>query len=278
MPIDWFTVAAQALNFGALVWLLKRFLYGPILQAVDAREKRIADELADAAAQQAQARQERETLAQKNASFEQQRKTLLDQAQTQATEQGQQWLAQAREAASAWAAKRQAMLSAQARQIDGIIRTQAQQEIFEITRKALLELADADLEQRVCEVFIRRLQDADGAVRSALTQAFKADPDAIRVRSAFALSAQARSAVEVALRDALGVQGPVQFVASPELVCGIELVGGGQKIGWNVADYLEAMSQRLAQQMRAQVEAAGEPQVPNTAPCAAATPATSAPA
>ena len=47
MPIDWFTVAAQALNFGALVWLLKRFLYGPILQAVDAREKRIADELAE---------------------------------------------------------------------------------------------------------------------------------------------------------------------------------------------------------------------------------------
>ena len=243
MPIDWFTVAAQALNFGALVWLLKRFLYGPILQAVDAREKRIADELADAAAQQAQARQERETLAQKNASFEQQRKTLLDQAEV--------------------------VIGKQRHGPIGSV---------ELSFEALLELADADLEQRVCEVFIRRLQDADGAVRSALTQAFKADPDAIRVRSAFALSAQARSAVEVALRDALGVQGPVQFVASPELVCGIELVGGGQKIGWNVADYLEAMSQRLAQQMRAQVEAAGEPQVPNTAPCAADTPATSAPA
>ena len=39
MLIDWFTVGAQALNFLVLVWLLKRFLYKPILDAVDAREK-----------------------------------------------------------------------------------------------------------------------------------------------------------------------------------------------------------------------------------------------
>jgi F-type H+-transporting ATPase subunit b len=39
MLIDWFTVAAQAINFLILVWLLKRFLYKPVLNAVDAREK-----------------------------------------------------------------------------------------------------------------------------------------------------------------------------------------------------------------------------------------------
>ena len=42
MLIDWFTVGAQALNFIILVWLLKRFLYKPMLSAIDAREKRIA--------------------------------------------------------------------------------------------------------------------------------------------------------------------------------------------------------------------------------------------
>ena len=38
MLIDWFTVVAQAANFLVLVWLLKRFLYKPILGAMDARE------------------------------------------------------------------------------------------------------------------------------------------------------------------------------------------------------------------------------------------------
>ena len=47
MLIDWFTVGAQALNFAILVWLLKRFLYKPILNAIDARESRIAAQLAD---------------------------------------------------------------------------------------------------------------------------------------------------------------------------------------------------------------------------------------
>ena len=42
MLIDWSTVIAQAINFLILVWLLKRFLYKPILQAIDERDKRIA--------------------------------------------------------------------------------------------------------------------------------------------------------------------------------------------------------------------------------------------
>jgi F-type H+-transporting ATPase subunit b len=55
MLIDWFTVSAQVVNFLILVWLLKRFLYRPILNAIDAREKRIATELADADAKRAEA-------------------------------------------------------------------------------------------------------------------------------------------------------------------------------------------------------------------------------
>ena len=55
MLIDWFTVGAQTLNFLILVWLLKRFLYKPILNAIDAREKRIAAELADADVKKAEA-------------------------------------------------------------------------------------------------------------------------------------------------------------------------------------------------------------------------------
>jgi len=66
MLIDWFTIAAQALNFLILVWLMKRFLYKPILNAIDAREQRIARELADADAKKAEAQKEREVFKGKN--------------------------------------------------------------------------------------------------------------------------------------------------------------------------------------------------------------------
>ena len=51
----WFTIVAQAINFLILVWLLKRFLYKPILHAIDEREKGIATQLAEAEAKKAEA-------------------------------------------------------------------------------------------------------------------------------------------------------------------------------------------------------------------------------
>ena len=66
MLIDWFTVVAQILNFLVLVWLLKRFLYKPVLDAIDAREKGIATKLADAEAKEAEALKEHQEFDDKN--------------------------------------------------------------------------------------------------------------------------------------------------------------------------------------------------------------------
>ena len=67
MLIDWFTVGAQLLNFLILVWLMKRFLYQPVLDAITAREQKIAAELVDAAATQTRATQQQEEFRQKKA-------------------------------------------------------------------------------------------------------------------------------------------------------------------------------------------------------------------
>ena len=77
MLIDWFTVGAQALNFIILVGLMRRFLYKPVLKAIDEREKRIAAELADAAGKKAEAEKERADLQRKQAAMDDQRAALL---------------------------------------------------------------------------------------------------------------------------------------------------------------------------------------------------------
>ena len=80
MLIDWFTVGAQTLNFLVLVWLMKCFLYKPILHAIDTREQRIATELANADAKKAEARQERNEFRDKNEELDRQRAALLSKA------------------------------------------------------------------------------------------------------------------------------------------------------------------------------------------------------
>src|ERR1700684_4177373 len=101
MLIDWFTVCAQALNFLILVWLMKRFLYKPILHAIDVREKRIAAELADADKKKTEAQKESDEYKKKNEEFDEQRAGLLSQATQDAQNERERLLSGARKAAAA---------------------------------------------------------------------------------------------------------------------------------------------------------------------------------
>src|ERR1700679_1223290 len=99
MLIDWFTVGAQALNFLVLVWLMKRFLYKPVLHAIDEREKRVAAELADAASKRAEADTEREEFQKKQAEADEQHDALLKKATDEADAERRRLLDAARQAA-----------------------------------------------------------------------------------------------------------------------------------------------------------------------------------
>jgi F-type H+-transporting ATPase subunit b len=50
LGIDWKLLIAQAVNFLVLLWVLKRYAYGPILRALERRTQRIEDGLKHAAA------------------------------------------------------------------------------------------------------------------------------------------------------------------------------------------------------------------------------------
>jgi F0F1-type ATP synthase membrane subunit b/b' len=157
MLIDWFTVGAQVINFLVLVWLLKRFLYRPILDAIDAREQRIAAELADADARRAEARQERESFQHKNQEFDQQRAALFAHAMDEAKSERRRLLDETRQAADAMRAKRQEALRQEAEQLNQALLSRTQREVFAIARKTLTDLAGASLDARLVDVLIERL-------------------------------------------------------------------------------------------------------------------------
>ncbi len=252
MLIDWFTVVAQALNFIILMWLLKRFLYKPILDAIDAREKRIAAEIAEADAKKAEAQGERDAFLHKNAAFEQQRGALLSRAQEEAKTERRRLLDEARQAADALSAKRQEALKEDARNLGRAIVTRTQGEVFAIARKALRDLATTTLEERIGDVFIRRLQEMDGPAKTALAQAVKTASEPALIRSAFELPAEQRAAVQHALSEICSGEIHIKFVTAPQLVAGIELVANGQKVGWSISDYLASLEEGVAELLKEQ--------------------------
>jgi F-type H+-transporting ATPase subunit b len=250
MLIDWFTVGAQALNFLILVWLLKHFLYKPILNAIDARENRIAKELADADAKKTEAQKESDEFQKKNEEFDQQRAALLTKATDEAKAERQRLLDEARKAADALIAKRQESLINDAQNLNQAISHLTQKEVFSITRKALTDLATVSLEERMGEVFTRRLRTMEGQAKARLGEALKTASEPALVRSAFDLPAEQRAAIQNALNETFSAEIHVRFETAPDLVSGIELTTNGQKVAWSIADYLASLEKGVGELLK----------------------------
>src|SRR5690554_335109 len=96
MSIDWITVLAQIANFLVLLWLLKRFLYRPILDGIDAREAEIARRMADAEQAQQQAKAAESQYIQQRAKIVSEHDALLKEALAATEGKRDALLAQAR--------------------------------------------------------------------------------------------------------------------------------------------------------------------------------------
>ncbi len=259
MLIDWFTVGAQVINFLILAWLLKRFLYRPILDAIDAREQRIASELADADARKAEAAKERTTFKEKNASFDKERASLLAQATQAADTERQRLLEAARTEAAALSTKWQESLQTEVGEIHQAISRRAQQEVFAIARKALGDLAGVTLEERMVAAFVKRLQALGDDEKKELASTVKKSVAPIVVRSTFDLPATQQATIKASVHDALGTDVDLVFETTPDLVSGIELNTDGQKLEWSIAQYLTDLESSLGELLKVKV---ATPQAP----------------
>jgi F-type H+-transporting ATPase subunit b len=261
MLIDWFTVGAQALNFLVLVWLMKRFLYKPVLHAIDEREKRIAAELADAASKKAEAERARKEFQKKQAEADEQRGALLKKATDEAEAERRRLLDAARQAADTLAAKRQAAVVAEAQELRQSVRQRAEQEVFAIARKALADLATTSLEERLGAVFTQRLRQLSVQNKAGLAHALEtATPSGpALVRSAFELPAKERATIQNALNETFSADVHVRFETAPALICGIELAAGGLKVGWTIEGYIASLENGVSGLLKERVSAEARP-------------------
>ncbi len=256
MLIDWFTVGAQVLNFIILVWLMKRFLYQPVLNAIDAREKMIADELARADRLSQEATQAKASFEAKNLEFDQQREQMFKDATAAADEERQRLLEESRQMAEQLESKQQKALQDKMQNLHNSIRTSTQNELFAMTKNALRDLAAVDIETQMITVFLQQLQTMTNEQKKTLQTTLKAKQ--ISVVSSKPLSSDQQSSIDKTLKEVLGNKEKnndfqLQFEQSADLVAGIELTANGFKIGWSVAEYVQSLQDSLADEMNKHV-------------------------
>jgi len=233
MQIDWFTLVAEIINFLILVWLLQRFLYAPIVNAMEKREQAIAETLQDAEQKRKraeEAEQEYESLRQEFESDRDQRKLqvrkevnehhkkLLKKARQDADEMREHWKLALRQEKSAFLREIEQRIGASA---------------VEVARCALADLANEQLETAIVNVFVQQLQEKQEEINNAF------ENGSLRISSAFELTAEQRQAVV----SVLSVEA--EYHVDPDLLCGIRLTTGEYQIVWDFASYTQALQEQF---------------------------------
>jgi F-type H+-transporting ATPase subunit b len=249
MQINWFTVIAQIVNFLVLVWLMKRYLYKPILQAIDTREKKIAAELSDGKSKMIEADKEKDEYQKKNDAFDQQKKKMMDQATSDAEAERQKLLDAAKKEAAGVKQKLEEASKELQENLNEEISKRTQEEVFAITKKALSELASTNLEEQSVGVFIRNIKAITDRDKKQFVDAFHSVSAPVAVSSAFEIPEKEQKRVEKAIAGILGNDIKYEFKTDPKLISGIELATNGYKLSWSFSAYINSLEKSIAGKM-----------------------------
>jgi F-type H+-transporting ATPase subunit b len=251
MLIDWFTVAAQIVNFLVLVALLRHFLYGPIIRAMDRREEQVVSRLRDAESRWQEAEGEKQLYLDNQKTLDRQRGELLEQARGEAEELRRKLLAEVRHEVAESKKHWQAALAREREAFLKELRQRAGLQVFAVSAKALADLADAELEQKIIGRFIKEVGMLNAESRRELRAA--ARQKAVTIVSAFAIAAEEQQRLGGQLREIIGDQAELRFAVDPGLICGVRFNVHGGVVGWNLEEYLHDLEQDLGQALAEEI-------------------------
>ena len=238
MELDWTTFILEIINFLVLVWILRRFLYRPVMNVVAQRRAAISQSLREAQATQQQAtelkaqyenrltdwQQEREAARkQLGDEIEAERQKLMAQLQTELTEQ--------RRKEQVLAERRDENLLREARQ-------QAQLLSEQFAAKLLTRVAGPAVEGRLLEMLLEDLASLPEAQRKNLAAAQRDNQAPVQIISAFPLNDAQRQTLSTALQKTLETAISCEFREDPAVVAGVSIHIGAHYLQANLKEEL----------------------------------------
>lgn len=239
MELNWSTVVLEILNFLILVWILKRFLYQPVLDVITRRQVGIEKTLADAETRQAEAvklqQQYEGRLAEWDRERQQARAALsreLDAERNRKLAELQTALEQEQEKVRVADARRQTDTLRK-------LEETALRHAARFTTQLLRQATGPELEARLADLAITGLTALPAKRIADLRNSNGKPPEAIRVTSAFPLADDQRQRLEQTLASVAGPDIAQHFEQDSALLAGVRIAIGPWVLGVNLQDELQ---------------------------------------
>jgi len=237
MKIDWFTFSAQIINFAVLVYLLGRYLYRPVFAIMEERKNRTENELAAAADKNRQAEEYLASINQRLSEMEKNRTEKIDAARREADDFKKDLLAgyqqETEQARRNWL---ESLENEKKSFVENISETIVSKN-HDLLKKMLQDLADADLEDHIIKYFIStRLPEAVKNINNG---------DTVFIHSAYEIKPERIEEMESRFASEGLDDLKIIFEKKSNIAAGIEIVCRGQKVSWNLTDYLDKFQKEL---------------------------------
>lgn len=267
MIIDWYHVIFQIINFLVIVFLLRKFLYGPIIRAMDDREQIIVEREETAAAREEKANKEKEEYRRKSEELEQQEEEILDKAAQDAEKEKKEMIDKARSEVEVTRQRWEESLEREKESFVAELRRRIGSQACSIARRCLEDLADARLEELIWDLFLQKLSGLPDEETKELEKALQDEDGKAELLSAFKAPDGKVEELKKSLVDLLpGIKDAPAIKAKRDqsLVCGIELQAGGYRVAWNIDSYLDDLEDQLLKDLEQAKTVDPEEEVPGS--------------
>jgi len=245
MHIDWFVFLAQIVNFLILFWLLKKFLYGRIIGAIDAREAKIAATFCEAEKARQEARDSAASCKLQREKLASAADEMMNQARADADAYRKELMEKARQEIDLLQSRWIETLRLERENFFSELRRLTGAQVYSVTRQVLRDLAGMDLEERILQVLTERLEALDKDEREKIRSLMRVTGK-ITVLSAFDIGADVRGRLDLTLDRNIGPGVVVAYEKSADMMSGCEFRIDGYKIAWSMKDYLETLEEKFS--------------------------------
>ena len=239
MSIDWITVVAQIANFLVLLWLLKRFLYRPILDGIDAREREITERMSEATHIRETAETAEANYKAQIASLQKGREGLMEETRRAAEAERDALIEETKAQLARERKEREKLRAQETLRFTKELHDTGAQALLALTRKALADLSDETLEQRI----VARATARSAALSEQLKQA-AGDQTHARITTQHPLPHDLQQQLLAEFHQSLP-DCALTFDVDPEQSPGLSFRLGGAQLGWTVDSYMDGLEELL---------------------------------
>jgi F-type H+-transporting ATPase subunit b len=248
MIIDWYTVIFQIVNFLILVFLLRYFLYGPIIRAMDERERKIMEREQQAESSTKAAEAEAESYRSRSEELRKNEEQTMEEARAAADQEKSKLLNTARKEVEQARKRWEDAFEREKESFTVELRQRIGHQACSAARRCLADLADSELEELIRNRFMQRLKELPKDEQQKLASALKSDQYKATVSAAFDFPAAALKDLTAMLKKLTEVDEAkleLTYKNEPDLVCGLELAAGGHRIAWSIDHYLADVEEQI---------------------------------